>query len=103
MLEFYAENGPTGFCRYRLRTSENDFGVEGYLVMLVGNRAPYHARHVSTESERGAWERHRARFNATAKNAVDVKETLAYIRHPGWAWHSDRAATGSAVTASQGH
>ena len=41
MLDFYAENGPSGFSRYRLRKSKNDFGIEGYLVMLVGNRVPY--------------------------------------------------------------
>ena len=101
LLEFYAENGPTGFCRYRLPKTENDFGVEGYLVMLVGNRAPYRAKHAPTAAERAVWERHRADFDATAQTGLDARETLAYIRHPGWAWHADTAAN-SAPAAHQG-
>ncbi|MDB6149873.1 MAG: FAD-dependent oxidoreductase [Chthoniobacter sp.] len=91
LLEFYAENGPTGFCRYRLSRSENDFGVEGYLVMLVGNRAPYRARHTPSEAERRAWAQHRAQVDAAARTGLDVQETLSYIRHPGWEWHADTA------------
>lgn len=89
LLEFYAENGPTGFCRYRLPRLENDFGVEGYLVMLVGNRVPYAAKHIATAAERQIWERHRAHSSARAQAGLDVKETLAYIRHPGWQWNAD--------------
>ena len=103
LLEFYAENGPTGFCRYRLPHSENDFGIEGFLVMLVGNRVPYAARHAPTAAERAVWERHRADFNATAQAGLDVRETLAYIRHPGWQWHSDHGPEGQPATAHQGH
>ena len=101
LLEFYAENGPTGFCRYRLPRTENDFGVEGFLVMLVGNRAPYTARHTPTAAERATWERHRAEFNATAQTALDVRETLAFIRHPGWTWNAD-TPEGAAIAAHQG-
>jgi len=102
LLEFYAENGPTGFCRYRLPRSENDFGVEGFLVMLVGNRVPYAAKHIATEAERQRWERHRAEFNARAQSGFDVKETLAYIRNPGWEWHADVAAAKATSTPHQG-
>ena len=100
LLEFYAENGPTGFCRYRLPRTENDFGVEGFLVMLVGNRAPYAARHTPTAAERATWERHRAEFDATAQTALDVRETLAFTRHPGWTWNADTPE--GAVAAHQG-
>lgn len=102
LLEFYAENGPTGFCRYRLPRMENDFGVEGYLVMLVGNRTPYRAKHTPTTDERQRWERHRADFIATARTALDVKEALGYIHHPGWEWHGDVAAQSAPVMAHQG-
>ena len=103
LLEFYAENGPTGFCRYRLPRSENDFGIEGFLVMLVGNRVPYAARHTPTAAERAVWERHRADFNATAQAGLDVRETLAYIRHPGWQWNADPGSAAQPATAHQGH
>ena len=102
LLDFYAENGPTGFCRYRLPRSENDFGIEGFLVMLVGNRAPYSAKYHPAEAERQIWERHRAGFNAAAQAGLSVKETLAYIRHPGWTWNADNPAQPAGATAHQG-
>jgi tryptophan halogenase len=74
-----------------LPRTENDFGVEGYLVMLVGNRVPYLAKHVPSETERQIWEGHRAQFDAIAQTGLDVRETLAFIRHPGWQWHADAA------------
>jgi tryptophan 7-halogenase len=98
LLEFYAENGPTGFCRYRLPRTENDFGVEGYLVMLVGNCAPYKAKHQASQAERQIWDRHRAEFSASALSGLTVAETLAYIRHPGWTWNADAPAQGVAAS-----
>ena len=41
LLDFYRANGPNGFMRNTLRNVESDFGLEGYLVMLVGMQAPY--------------------------------------------------------------
>ena len=92
MLEFYEENGPTGFCRYRLPRSQSDFGIEGYFVMLVGNKFPYRKRHQPTVQELTLWETHRSRFISKAKTALSVKETLAFIRKPGWEWKADAAA-----------
>ncbi|WP_035604155.1 tryptophan 7-halogenase [Haloferula sp. BvORR071] len=90
LLEFYRENGPTGFCRYRMPSSLSDFGIEGYLVMLVGNKAPYERRHQPSPAEKQIWERHRAFNVARAQQGVDVKESLAYVHHPGWRWNGDR-------------
>jgi tryptophan 7-halogenase len=89
LLEFYEENGPTGFARHLLRPTGSNFGIEGFLAMLVGNRTPYRARHQPTDAERQAWERHRATFAQQAGAGVTVKEALAYVRHPGWTWHGD--------------
>ena len=60
--------------------------------MLVGNRAAYRAKYTPTEMERINWQRHRADFIATAQNALDVKDSLAFVRHPGWKWHGDVVA-----------
>ena len=60
--------------------------------MLVGNRAPYTAKHAPTATELQLWERHRAEASATAQAGLTVAETLAYIRHPGWTWNADTAA-----------
>jgi tryptophan halogenase len=92
LLDFYEENGPTGFCRYRMGSSQNDFGIEGYFVMLVGNRAPYRKRHAASPQEKAIWEGHRHANINKAKHGIDVKEALYYVRHPGWQWNADKPA-----------
>ena len=37
------------------RESRNFFGVEGFLVMLVGTRYPYRARHAASVQEKQIW------------------------------------------------
>ncbi len=92
LLEFYKENGPTGFARYRMRSSQNDFGIEGYFVMLVGQKVPHGNRHQPTDLEWQRWNAHREDLIRKAKDGLTVKEALAYVRHPQWQWHGDRAA-----------
>ena len=92
MLEFYRENGPTGFCRYRLPTTQNDFGIEGYFVMLVGNQVPYLNPHQPTAQEKAAWQKHQTDNVKYAAGGLTVNEALAYVRHPGWRWHADVAS-----------
>ena len=90
LLRFYEENGPTGFCRYRMRSSQNDFGIEGYFVMLVGQQAAYRKRHHATPEEWELWNRHLQQNIRKAKQGLTVQEALAYVRHPGWQWNADR-------------
>ena len=89
LIDFYEENGPTGFCRYRIPSTQNDFGIEGYFVMLVGNRWPHRKHHKATAGEKATWEKHRSANIAAARRGIDVKEALAYVRHPGWQWNAD--------------
>ena len=89
LIEFYEQNGPTGFARHLLRGTGSNFGVEGFLVMFVGNRHPYTGRHAATAQERAVFDARRAQFAAQAAGAMDVRETLAVIRHPGWRWHGE--------------
>lgn len=91
MLDFYEENGPTGFCRYRMPSSQSDFGIEGYFVMLVGNQAPHRRKLQPTPDELARWQAHRAAHIASAKRGIPVKEALQYVRHPGWRWNDEIA------------
>ena len=86
LLEFYRENGPMIHARHTLPVSLN-FGIEGYLVMLIGNRAPYEAQHQATAGERVVWERLRTALLAQAGQGMTVAETLAMIRSPQWRWN----------------
>ena len=85
LLEFYRENGPMVLARHTLPGSLN-FGIEGYLIMLVGNRAPYEAQHRATPAERAAWEQTRTALRVEAEQGMTVAETLAMIRSPQWRW-----------------
>jgi tryptophan halogenase len=89
LLEFYRQNGPTGFARHLLRGTGSNFGIEGFLVMLVGNKYPYAGRHEATPAEREIFDRRRAAFAAEAQKAMTVKESLDVVRHPGWRWHGE--------------
>ncbi|MEO5915239.1 MAG: tryptophan 7-halogenase [Luteolibacter sp.] len=92
LLKFYEENGPTGFCRYRIPTSQSDFGIEGYFTMLVGNKVPYKNHHKATPAERAIWEAHLMELKQQAKAGISVKDALAYVRHPGWTWFAEQPA-----------
>ncbi len=91
LLEFYKENGPTGIARYTLPSQLNTFSIEGYLVMLVGNKAPYQARHIPTAAEQLAWTNNRATFIAQALQGLTVAESLRIIRSPHWQWNIESA------------
>lgn len=89
LLDFYEENGPTSIGRHLLCRYENDFGIEGHLAMLVGNRAPFRRRLAISPAERTTWNERRARFAAQASAGMDVAEALRIIRNPGWRWNDD--------------
>jgi tryptophan halogenase len=93
LIAFYEENGPTGFCRYRMPNAQTDFGIEGYLVMLIGNQWPHRRPYKPSLQEWNIWNQHRAHLMRTAQAGLTVKESLAYIQHPGWQWNSDLAKT----------
>jgi tryptophan halogenase len=100
LLEFYSENGPTGLCRYKLPKLSTAFGIEGYLVMFVGNGVPYRARHQPGVREVGTWRRHITDFVAQARRAMDVREAVHWIRHPAWQW--DEPTSPGLAIATQG-
>jgi tryptophan halogenase len=95
LLAFYKENGPIALGRHLIgQYADNHglhgaFGLEGFLVMLVGNKVPYDARHIATPAERAIWDRHRADYNRKAAGGLTVEESLAIVRNPGWVWASE--------------
>jgi tryptophan halogenase len=90
LLEFYRENGPSGFGRHLLPATTSDFGIEGYLAILVGNAVPHRNLHRAGPAELARWERHREDHRRAARSGVDVREALACIRHPAWQWSRAR-------------
>jgi tryptophan halogenase len=95
LLDFYAENGPTGLCRHRILNRGKEFGIhsafgiEGYLVMLVGMKVPYKKHHIPTEREWQIWKAHKAQMADEAKKGLTVEEALRVIRSPKWQWMAE--------------
>jgi tryptophan halogenase len=89
LMAFYRENGPTGFARYLLKNPTQQFGIEGFLVMFVGNKVPYQNRHVPSSRELTRIYNLRQENRALAAKAFTVEQCLAFIRHPAWQWFDE--------------
>lgn len=85
VVEFYEENGPSGFSRALLDPTD-PFGIEGYLVLLVGQKAPTRTRYNASEYERTTWLTHRAAIARVADAGITPEEALPILKSPEWAW-----------------
>lgn len=86
LLKFYRETGPSNVARHLLPQASNDFGIEGFLVMLVGNQAPYEKHYQPSSFEKRSWDKRKALFARNARKGVDAKEALQWINRPDWRW-----------------
>ena len=87
LMDFYAENGPSVYAQYLLHNRLTSFGIDGFLVMFLGNRLPHRKPYVVSDAERQIWNRHRGEIAAIARDGMDVKEALKFIRSPTWRWN----------------
>jgi tryptophan halogenase len=88
-VDYYRENGPSALWYKTLLNPDDQFQMEGYLAMLVGQRVPYHTGYVIPEHERRAWAFEVRRFEAAARAGYDVPEALAAVRDPRFQWPQD--------------
>ena len=95
-LEFYEENGPTGLGRYHLGANSGNFskevafGLEGHLVMMVGQKAPYRHHRQAPPEQWVIWERGCQQNRSAAQTAMTIEQAFQYVRHPGWEWFGDQ-------------
>lgn len=80
LLDFYNENGPSGFCQLVHKTTLQDFGTDGYLVMLVGQDVSYKNMIKPPMSEQRIWKAKQKQFAKTAREGFTVEEALSYVR-----------------------
>jgi len=79
-------------CRHLLNSAiggTTQFGAEGFLVLLVGQREPYDRRHPISEVEFAVFRRHCEDNRMRAKTGLSVAEALKFVKHPGWRWFGD--------------
>ncbi len=87
-VDFYRENGPS--VRWRDILFEdgdaNEFGMEGFLAMLVGQCVPYESSYKPSEADRTNWRRIQKWFKSRTEDAYTVPEALALFRSESWQW-----------------
>lgn len=80
----YQELGPSPELIHHLPYRPNIFGIEGYLIHLIGMRVPHKQPHVPSPTEQATWARARRQIATVAANGCDVAQTLRAIRSPHW-------------------
>ncbi|HEX3313333.1 MAG TPA: tryptophan halogenase family protein [Gemmataceae bacterium] len=85
-VEYYRENGPSVVYRNTLLPPQDQFGMEGYLSMLVGQQVPYRKKYVPDATAQQNWERIRQAVKNKVSQAFTVREALDFIRSPLWTW-----------------
>ena len=86
LVDYYHENGPNPFGRTTLIETNGFCDIEGYLVMLVGQKVPYQRKFVPSDEERRIWNGIRAEHRAQALSGMSVRQALNAIASPTWQW-----------------
>ncbi len=84
--DLYQKIGPSPSLIDALPYRPNIYGIEGYLVHLLGMKVPHHAMHVASPQERSIWEKNRSRHRLVASRALTCQQALDAIRKPQWSW-----------------
>src|SRR5262249_52974398 len=86
VVEYFQENGPGTFHRPTLLDALNQFGLEAYWSLLIGQKVPCKRLYLIGDAERAVWRRIQQAFKAKAEAGVSIPEALALIRSPGFRW-----------------
>jgi len=91
IVDYYQENGPSGLWRVPLfqETEWRNFGMEGYLALLVGMQVPYQKTFHPDSREREHWQQLKANFQDEAQRAYSIPQALELIRSAQWQWQPD--------------
>jgi tryptophan halogenase len=86
VVDYFRDVGPSLLWRQTLVSANDQFGLEGYLSMLVGQQVPTRYDYRPTRQEAENWQRiqHAIRNKVTA--AFTVREGLELVRSNNWRW-----------------
>jgi len=85
-LEYYRENGPSVLWQSTLLPPDDQFGMEGYISMLVGMQVPTHSPYLPSNQEKAIWNQIRAIYREQALAGFTASEAMAIVRSPQWQW-----------------
>ncbi len=88
VVETFQETGPSVLWRKCLydETDWREFGMEGYLALLVGQCVPYRCSCKPSEDDRHTWARIQQTCRHKVAGAFTVSEALSLVRSPDWVW-----------------
>jgi tryptophan halogenase len=85
LVEFYRENGPSTMFRNDLIDPRDQFGVEGYLALLIGQKVPCRGYQPGQE-ERAIWQQIRSGWARKASRGIGVAQALTILSEEGFGW-----------------
>lgn len=83
LVEIYRENGPVLAAMDPAVPRSSQFGLEGYLAMLVGMGVPHAGQHKASPAELQVWNQGQQRYHHSASRGMNVVEALRDIRTHG--------------------
>jgi tryptophan halogenase len=83
LVAIYRENGPVLAAMGPSVPRDSQFGLEGYLAMLVGMDVPHAGRHQLSAQERQVWANGQLRYRHAAEKGLTVGEALRDIQENG--------------------
>ncbi len=88
IVKFYQENGPIAFCKGIYTQEGSQFGMDGFLALLVGQRVPHHRQYKLPDNEAKLWQKHVDDLQTAAKRGFTVEQALAAVRSTSWKWNA---------------
>ena len=85
IVEHYRDNGPSPLWEKVLLHPDDQFSMEGYLSLLVGQGVP-HRPYGASAYERQTWETMQRTHRAMAQAGFGVRDMLDLVRSPRWTW-----------------
>jgi tryptophan halogenase len=89
IVDYYRELGPSIVWRSTLIDSIDQFRLDGYLTLLVGQAVPHARRYDPPAAERELWQKIQTAYRRKGETGMTVEEALAIIRSPTWKWHQE--------------
>jgi len=88
IVNFYQENGPIALCKGIYTQAGSQFGMEGFLALLVGQQVPHRRAYTPPANEAKLWNKHLSELQAAARRGFTVEQALAVVRSSSWKWNA---------------
>jgi tryptophan halogenase len=86
IVDYYREVGPSVLWRSTLISGTDQFGLEGYFSMLLGQQVPHKYDFRPSRNEQQNWQRIQQAIKNKVTAAFTVPEGLSLIRSDTWRW-----------------